>query len=183
VECFLDFTKQGAHGFAEWLIGEGAKYEVKTVIDWCCGIGASTRYMMQKAPGVQFIAHNYPGARAQSYVANRILQPVGNGVLVAGEGDEFPSFDAIAAFELLEHERQPLAVIDGWANLGVKVIGEVSSFHIDNYGHFPVYDLDGDFIQREDAARVFTKRMKERGWVNAWSGWNGKPRVWVKVTA
>lgn len=181
VECFVDFTKGGAAGFAQWLVGEGARYEVKTVVDFCCGVGASTRYMMEKAPGIAFIAHNYSNATMQTRVASAVLEPVGNGVLVADEPDMFPKFDAIAAFELLEHVEKPLEMVDAWEEMGARVIGEVSSFHIDNYGHFPVYELDDVKVGRSDAARVFTRHMKERGWVNAWSGWNGKPRVWLKV--
>jgi hypothetical protein len=178
VQCFLDFSKTSAGNFAAWLVEHGEDREVETVIDYCCGVGATTRLMRERAPSFKFVAHNLPGASRQNMVA----QALGVAPIVKEEHQAFPRYEAVAAFEYLEHCYLPLVQVDFWEKHGAGVICEASSFNIPDYGHFPEYQMDnGAVVGRKDAGKAFTKGMRDRGWrvQSDMEFWNGRPRVWV----
>jgi SAM-dependent methyltransferase len=181
VECFLDFTKGAVGGFADWVnSGEQTKYSLKDgyVLDIGCGIGASTRYFKELTGLPKVVGQNFPLAKAQQRVADEVAPGLAMQTTVEHALEIFYPL-VIMAFELFEHVDAPLAFVDEFGP-SVGIIAEVSSFHIDNYGHFPEYHMDGATVPRSKAARAFTEGMKRRGWDVVHSGWNSKPRVWAR---
>jgi len=194
VNCFCDFSKGTARFFAKWVVDNLELYDrrINEVLDYGCGIAGTSR-IFREITGIGALAHYY-GVQGQQCLQQAV------GMAVCQDVDRIkhvrttrPSdlvqdgmhWDAVMAFELFEHEREPLKVWDELTQLRPLepwVVCEASSFSTDfKYGHWPVYVVDDKEVPRGKMMKAWKAALRDRGWILAETGWNGRPHIWVRV--
>jgi len=93
-------------------------------------------------------------------------------------------YDYVAAFEVLEHFKDPIEIARDLLK-SVKPGGclvESTGFKISEYpGHFHTYIINGQEIGGRQAATKVSKLYKQEGFEKIFDGYNRKPRIWQNV--
>lgn len=192
VNCYCDFTRGAAILTAKWLQENPLDTILARgmVLDYGSGIGASSKTMAEMLPDYDVFAHVYGSMHPsspkpyQARVAEKLLELADNAfVIVTDEMPDEYHIDVACFFEELEHEREPLKVLDAAISHGAQVISHASSFTTENdLGHWPSYIIDGEEVPRKQATRKLNAGLRERGWEHVETGfWNGRPAIWRKT--
>lgn len=199
VNCFNLFTKGYVRYFAKWCHEQAPWHgkRLNEVLDYGCGIAASSRLFNELAH-IGVIAHYYGDPQHDSLHCDApyqvragfaICQSVDTSNLVhvlATDPEQIRkalSWDGIMAFEVLEHELEPLKLFDQLVkDPNTWVFCESSSFSTaDKYGHWPTYIVDGEKVDRMAMSRRWKKELAKRGWTLTAKGWNGRPAIWTRL--
>jgi hypothetical protein len=200
VTCFAGFTKGATRWFARWAADNVGFYgkRLNEVLDYGCGVGASSR-LFTELTGIGTIAHYYGGIGTaktmepgtcpkQMLVGTAICQGSQVTHVASSSPQQLRTYqglhwDGVMAFELFEHELDPVALFDDLVKEpNTWIVCEASSFTTgDKYGHFPVYNVGEEAVDRRAMPRRWRRELEARGWVLADSGWNARPKVWVRL--
>jgi hypothetical protein len=193
IECFADFSRGCTAYFAKWVNENLAMYDrrLNEVLDYGCGIAASSRLFREKTD-IGVLAHYYGDPNQGPHPRQRVI-----GELVCEGTDRIRhvtalsplsgqighlAWDGVMAFELFEHEREPVRLFDDLTYYSETwVVCEASSFsNGTEYGHFPSYLVDGYEVPRHQMGRAWRESLQARGWHKVATGWNSRPQVWVR---
>lgn len=176
VECFSKYTREHTRQFAKWWNEHGYEGEV---LDLGAGIGASTR-LFHELTGATSLCHVYsPGSQLD--IAAKIAPP---GLVVTNDEsavlrDTRPS--GVMAFELFEHVREPIGLVDAVTNSTTQVLCVANSFGARDFGHWRTYRVGSRDVPHGEMGRVFGRAMRDRGWYSQETGfWNARPSIWTR---
>jgi predicted O-methyltransferase YrrM len=204
VDCACDFAMGYARMLANWLEQQDYRttlpntnakaFNVKRVLDYGAGIGASTRLLAEMLPDVEVMYNAYDTyCNAQVKVAKRLFHGLredsGRDVLYDLYAQNFDPSEwkpnAVLFFDVLEHERKPFEVVQSYMkSRACRVIVMANSFtQPEDLGHWKDYIFEGSMeVPRKDAAKVLRRLMREAGWKVTLTGfWNNRPEIWVRA--
>jgi len=153
-----------------------------SVLDFCGGSGLNTIYLKKIFPEHKVYYHNYDATtNNQMMFAKDVSTKLNTNILFT---TDLVEADILVMFESFEHSFKPIVwLIDVLAKVKPKIIIEHQSFSLKSSGHYyKGYNVDDKVVTTRRAAGLFSKKLKENGFVMVWAGWNGSPRVWIKNT-
>jgi 2-polyprenyl-3-methyl-5-hydroxy-6-metoxy-1,4-benzoquinol methylase len=151
------------------------------VLDHYCGVGLTSLEMSQAGWQVD----GYNDVPAQNEANNRLhaLYEVSPNIIEDETQIPVGAYDIVVCLEVLEHFKEPLSLAQSLTDY-VKPEGfiiETTSFSSPQHpGHFPAYIIDGKEVAGRVAAREVHSVMKNAGFVQVFSGYNGRPRIWQR---
>lgn len=151
------------------------------VLDHYCGVGLTSLEMSMA--GWQVTGFNDVSAQNEANKRLHALYEVSPTIIEDESKIPNGEYDVVVCLEVLEHMKEPLPLARRLVNY-VKPRGfiiETTSFSSPQHpGHFPSYILDGREVAGRVAAREVHTIMKAAGFVQVFSGYNGRPRIWQR---
>ena len=156
------------------LVDRGILVNVESVADLGCGAALTTVALCDVWPLARVIGTNV--SERQLNVGRRLAAQAGFEIETA----LMERVDLVFASEYFEHFREPVAHLDDVLDDGrPRYVVTASSFTARAIGHFPSYCVDGREIAGRETARLFNRRLRDRGYEPVLTGfWNNKPAVW-----
>lgn len=156
------------------LVDRGLLTEVESVADLGCGAGLTTVALCDVWPFARVVGTNI--SERQLAVCRALGAVNGFDVETILPG----RVDLLFASEYFEHIPEPVRHLDDLLDVGrPRYVVTASSFTARAIGHFPTFCVDGRYVPGRHAARLFNRRLRERGYEPVPTGfWNSKPAVW-----
>lgn len=157
--------------------------ELKTIIDFGAGIGASTMFADDTfRPDIIY----YQNLRGKQWDFAAQLLYDNTNVRMVEDIANCGKVDMIFAFELFEHIHEPVQLLRYMVDkCHPKYICTANAFRQKAYGHWEVFEVDDKIIPNTAMTRVLHAEFKKLGYVTDErclhpKFWNTRPRVWVK---
>ena len=183
LDCWTNWSYTTARTAIKWL---AEHRQPKSILDFGAGVGATTVQFALAFPDARVTYQNVSGYQLDA--AKLLFNSCGlQNVRVTDELDclEF-EHDTVLLIELLEHLREPLALLPDVIDDTTKTIVDASSFHVNEVGHWNEYIIDGAVRSKRATRAAVTKEFTKIGFLPSYkvykekAFWNNVPRIFVK---
>jgi SAM-dependent methyltransferase len=147
-----------------------------TIADLGCGFGFTSAALTEIADG-EVVATNLPGT-----IQWRLADTVSARYPFTLLPELDAPVDAVFASEYFEHFPAPVAHLRELVEVGrPTMLIHASTFGQPSTGHFTEYDIDGDTVSGQAAARRFRAELGELGYTRLdVPAWNNRPEYWTR---
>jgi len=161
-------------------------YSPKKIFNFGGGLGGETVQFALAFPEATVFYNNIPCV--QSDIARQVFEHFNLTNVIISEN--LMSADVVTAYEVFEHIKSPMVPLNGLLdNDETRVYVDCSTFSKDAPGHYDYYMLDNKLIKNTQFRRIFNRRLKDLGFVQAYENmgdrwtkkfWNNRPAIYIR---
>jgi len=154
---------------------------LKTIIDFGCGTGHSTKALSEIYPKAMVFGTNVKGSWQTEFAKK--FNRKNNIKFVNGFKDLPKTCDLVLCSEYFEHFEKPIDHLKNIINCcHPKIFMIASSFNMVAAGHFEYFIVNNKPVHRSKIGKIFNNELIKQGYEERIVGfWNNRPNIWEKV--